>query len=214
MMSSDDFDVARIVPSMRDLPAGLSMRRRSLALIAALGGDDGDASLGDVARLEETVRGYSTAATGPELRLLARATKDLPVLATAPCRSALDCQRNRYFGADGVCIDPSQGTHWEELLGVARSMRMMPLVLVPSVAEAAGLAASEARAFVLHGGIEHVLAASTLFQKAAVLVVDWSTATPDAADLRALSGHVDAVLVSAACHRDEAFEALVAELDA
>jgi len=212
-LSGDDFDLARIVPSTRDLLAGLAMRRRSVALIPFIEGDAATTGIADIERLRDSVRAFACDAFGPPLREVAQATRDVPLLVTRACQSAEDCQRARYHGADGVCIDPQAMVTGEELFLVARSMRMMPLAFGTEAPPTASVTANMTRAFILNGSLEQVLLSASAFPRQAVLVVDWSRTLPCADDLARLRGHIDAVLVGARLHRTPEFIELVDSLD-
>lgn len=205
---SDDFDVGRIVPSTRDLVAGLAMRRRSLSLVPWLDAADPTAPT-DAERLAEHVRAFATDADGAMLRALARAAGDVPLLSTRPCHTALEIQRARYFGADGVVL-ADEAPRLDELLHLARSMHLTPLV--PRTRETAERAAVGARAWLvdLEGDALVDLAA---MDPRAVLVVFRARSALEAEAARALLGVVDALIVPPSLHRAAGFDALVDELD-
>ncbi len=213
-MIREDFNVGRIVPSTRDLLAGLGMRRRSLALVPFIESSAGDGGLGDIERLRDTVRAFASDASGAVLRGIALATSDVPVLLTTACRTAEDCQRGRYDGADGVCIDPTSSANFPELLRVAHSMRMLPIVLATGATPFPPSTEREARAFVIDGSLEQVLFNAASFPRQAVLIVDWTEYAFSPDELQRLSGHVDSVLVGPLCYRADGFQKLLEALDA
>lgn len=213
-MTRDDVDVARIVPSARDLSLALTPGRRSLVLVPFLDASALDAAEADLARLVESTRAFATNATGEAQRTLARATGDVPLLVTTPATSAEDCQRARYFGADGVCVPATAQVDVEATLLSARSMHMAPLLAVGDDLEASSAVAREARAWLLHGVDLTLARRAAALDRRRVLVVDASReGMVSAAMLRSLLGVVDAVLVPPELHRHEIYEALAAELD-
>jgi hypothetical protein len=204
------FDPARIVPSVRDLHAALATRRRTLTLVPNV------AVPADATQLADAVRALAGAIG--EVRGLATASADVPVLCVTPCRSAEDCQRARFFGADGVCITLDD---YAAVAAAARSMRMMPLALADGVDSAVRAEALGARAVLLTSGVDLAAVASRV-GKQVLLVADLSAAgaLPGAADptdevgLRALRGVVDAAIVPQAFYASTTFATLVDELDA
>jgi len=214
---NDDFDVGRIVPSMRDLVAGLAMRRRALSLVPLLDGDEPTLAT-DVARLDGVVRAFASSASSAPggdaetLRRIARAIGNTPLLALAPHATALDCQRSRYFGADGVALAP-EGRDVADVSGAARSMHMMPLAVADETTPPERLASAEGGAWLVRGTLPRMHALAAALPKKAVVVACGSAFAMNAQALRDLAGVVDAVVVSSATHRAAWFCALVDELD-
>jgi hypothetical protein len=212
---SETFDVGRIVPSMRDLVAGLAMRRRSLSLVPLLGAADAAA---DASRLDGVVRAFATrasAAMGGDpatLRATALAVGDAPLLALASHRTAEAIQRARFFGADGVAI-ALDATDPLELARVARSMHMMPLFVADDATTPEQLASTEAPAWILRGSLERVLRLAEAAPTKSVLVVDGGDLALDEPTLRGWLGRVDAVVVASDTHRAPWFAALAEALD-
>ncbi len=198
------FDPARIVPSTRDLHAALGTRRRSLALVPLVT----DAS--ELARLEDLVASFAVAAAGPLATAVATATRDVPLLCLAPCRTPLDCQRARYFGADGVCLAPASAAEWTALAQAARSMRMMPLCLASDPDSAAFAEQLGARALLIRGDADGI-AVSERIGKQLVLAIDWSARAVAAADLAQLVSRADAVIVPQSFHSAENFAELAGQ---
>jgi len=216
-----EVDVRQIVPSTRDLLQVLSTRRRNLALVGEIGVEGAATS---AARLDEAnVSAFAFAAAGEAMTDGARATKTVPSLCLAAVATREDCQRARFFGADGVCIDVAlPPAEWDALAKVARGMRMLPLALVRSDADGELAMKAGARALVLRA--DTVAAVIALAQKAprsVTLVADVAreeegarvASSVDAAALRALVGVVDSAVVPAAVHAAADFGDLVAELD-
>jgi hypothetical protein len=198
------FDVARIVPSTRDLLSGLATRRRSLAIVPLVSG--ASETLFDA-------RAFAATGANATMAASATATRDVPLLCLDVCRSVSDCQRARFFGADGVCFEPGDEASFAGLSNTARSMRMMALAFARDPAQAAASSAFGARAIVVRGGGDLAVAVSAALAKQTVLVIDWSLRTPSPDELRSLVGHVDAVIVPAALFMDPAFAQLSEELD-
>lgn len=211
MQHAEPFDVARIVPSVRDLPASLAMRRRALVLVPLLDEQDPASALVDLERLRDSVRAVAISTPSPASERLARASGDLPLLALAPCRAALDCQRARFHGADGVCLDA--GADWPSLALAARSMRMMPLVRAADAASPVVLAEQGAPAIVVAGSLDAIATEVASIDRRVVLVADVSDRAVGKEELRALLGVVDAAIVAPALHRLPAFLDWIEELD-
>ena len=89
-----DFDVSRIVPSTRDLLAAIHTRRKGLALVPHIDGDDEEAVAAEVARLDGLdVRAFALSQAGVLARAAATSTNSTPSLCLAEATSAEDCQR-------------------------------------------------------------------------------------------------------------------------
>jgi hypothetical protein len=204
-----DFDIARIVPSTRDLFGALATRRKGLALLPLIEGDPAGQTQLEVARLDEMdVRAFAHSAVGESLQQAATSSSSTPSLCFAVAPDADGCQRARFFGADGVCI-PSAS--WADLSKTAQSMRMMA---IGHAVDAEGAVAAQqvgARAIVIEAALEVVLAASKRLPSPTILIARLADADPET--IRALSGHVDAAIVPADVHRSDAFEALLEALD-
>ena len=206
-----EFDVRHLVPSMRDLVAGVAMRRRSLSLVPMLRGEL-ETVKADVSRLDGVVRAYATDAVGDAMRAVSRECEACPLLALAECRTAADCQRARFFGADGVAIAHDT----EDPLALsksARSMHMMPLFVLDGSTRDENLVTSERSALLLRGSLDHVRALAEATPTKSVVVVDGSSLVLDPSLLRAFLGTVDAVIVSEATHRAPWFAAVADDLD-
>jgi indole-3-glycerol phosphate synthase len=203
-----DFDVARIVPSTRDLFGALAMRRRGLALVPVVGGDPEAAAL-EAARLEE-LEVRALAVPEPESAVV-RATS-LPVLCAAPRSTVEECQRARYHGADGVVLACGDESTWRNLAASAQSMRMMAMAWVESGDAARALVSWGARAVVLRAPT--VAAARLVAQEvpaSTVLVAE--VAGLDEAGIAELEGAVDAALVERAVFTQPGFAGLVQRFD-
>lgn len=215
------FDVSEIVPSTRDLLQVLSTRRRNLALAAEIGsGDPGS----EAARLADAnVSAFALAEAGPAMVAAARATKTVPSFCLAAVATREDCQKARFYGADGVCIDASlPATEWDNLAKIARGMRMLPLALARTEAEVELAGKAGARAVVLRASTAaEVLALAQKAARGVTLVADIAPSegatraigSADAAALRELMGKVDSAVVPTAVCSSESFGDLVAELD-
>lgn len=216
-----EVDVSQIVPSTRDLLQVTTTRRRNLALIGEIGAEG---AAQEAARLDElNVSAFGFAAATSAMTDGARATKTVPSLCLAAVASREDCQRARFHGADGVCIDvrlpPDQ---WDALAKIARGMRMLPLALVRGVEEVDLAGKAGARALLLRAGsAQEVIAMAQKAARGVTLVADVASSdgdargasTADAAALRSLLGKVDSAVVPPAVHADAGFTDLVAELD-
>jgi hypothetical protein len=216
-----EFDVRQIVPSTRDLLQVLSTRRRNLALVGEIGPER---AAEEAARLDDAnISAFAFAEAGPALTAGARATKTVPSLCLAAVATREDCQRARFHGADGVCIDVAlPAVEWDALAKVARGMRMLPLALARSEADVDLAMKAGARAIVLRAATAADVAA--LAQKAprsVTLVADVAAqedgsraaSTADADALRALAGKVDSAVVPPGVHASAGFADLVAEVD-
>jgi hypothetical protein len=205
-----DFDVSQIVPSMRDLSNAIATRRMSLALVPRVDGDD---VAHEVGRLDQLgVGAVAIAEVGEDLRTAARSTLETPTLSLSPAKSAEDCQRARFYGADGVCIEAVDEQAWTTLSQTVRSMRMMPLCIVRSGGALTQAEAWGVRAVLIHApDAEVALKSAASASRTTVVVVAIADADGDA--LRALRGQVDAAVVPPSLHRAEGFASLLAELD-
>ncbi len=199
-MSTDDFDLSRIVPSTRDLFGALATRRRGLALVTECDGAD---AAGRLDALE--VRALAHPSGGPAMRQAATATLALPMLLLAPLDDALACQRARFFGADGVCLRDVG------LAKTAQSMRMMALGWAADAGAAAAAVAAGARAVLVHAAFAEVERAAAQLPAPTLLVAQLTD--PSADRLRALAGRVDAAVVPRDIHASKGFAALLDELD-
>jgi len=198
------FDVARIVPSTRDMLAALAMRRSSLSMLPHV------EERVQVGRLDELgVRGLACDSADDKLQSIATASRDLPSLLLAPCSNATDCQRARFFGADGVCLAAGDEAEWQALSQAARSMRMMPLARVINAETAAAAVQWGARALFVAANAVAELAG--VIDKPTIVVADARQLDVDA--LRSMNGKIDAAIVTSQVFTAPAFEALLDELD-
>ena len=216
-----EFDVRQIVPSTRDLLQVLSTRRRNLALIGEIGPER---PAEEAARLHDAnVSAFAFAAAGDAMTSGARATKTVPSLCLAAVASREDCQRARFHGADGVCIDASlPPTEWDNLAKIARGMRMLPLALAHTEAEVELATKAGARAVVLRAATApEVLALAQKAPRNVTLVADVAAqdgaartaSTADAEALRTLAGKVDSAVAPQIVHASAGFAELVEEVD-
>jgi hypothetical protein len=216
-----EVDVRQIVPSTRDLLQVLSTRRRNLALVGEIG-PEGAAV--EATRLDEAnVSAFAFADAGDAMTDGARATKTVPSLCLGAVATREDCQRARFFGADGVCIDVAlPPAEWDALAKIARAMRMLPLALVRTEADVELAMKAGARALVLRADTAAaVLVLANRVPRTVTLVADVAqqdgasrlASAADAEALRALSGKVDSAVVPAAVHAAAGFADLVAEVD-
>lgn len=216
-----EFDLRQIVPSTRDLLQVLSTRRRNLALVGEIGPERADE---EAARLSEVnVSAFAVAAPGEAMTAGARATKTVPSLSLQAVATREDCQRARFFGADGVCIDVAlPPAEWDALAKVARGMRMLPLALVRTEADIDLAMKAGARAILLRADTAAaVIALARRAPRSVTLVADVAqqdgaarvASAADAGGLRALVGNVDSAVVPPAVHAAAGFAELVAEVD-
>jgi hypothetical protein len=206
-----EFDAGSIVPSTRDLLQVITTKKRSLALIAAVGPDR---PAEDAARLHDlNVSALAFAEPGPPMQLGAGATKTVPSLCLLPAPDRDACLRARFHGADGVCIDAAMPLdEWDKVAKHARSMRMLPLALVADAAGAEAAVKAGARAIVIRAASsDEVLTIAKTVPKPLTVVAEIADA--DAGALRALVGSVDAAVVPAALHGAPGFADLIAEVD-
>lgn len=199
-----DFDVARIVPSIRDFAGAVRTQRNGLALVPLVSAEDVE---GQVARLTALdVRALAFGEAGEACLSLARASESTPVVLLSVATDEKACQRARFFGADAVALE---ATAYGELRKTVQSMRMMPIAVV---SDEAGLsAAEEARVVLLRGALERVLALAARVGRSVITMAE--VAGADGAELARLRGHVDAAIVPLAVHESAAFESLLDELD-
>ncbi|MEZ4295301.1 MAG: hypothetical protein R3B70_10030 [Polyangiaceae bacterium] len=216
-----EIDVRQIVPSTRDLLQVLSTRRRNLALVGEL---SAERPTDEASRLDEAnISAFAFNEAGPPMTDAARATKTVPSLCLGAVATREDCQRARFFGADGVCIDVAlPPAEWDGLAKVARGMRMMPLGLVRSEADMELAQKAGARAVVVRAGtVDELLAIAQKAPRGLILVADVAAqegaarvvGSADAAAIRALSGKVDSAIVPAPVHAGPEFAELVEEVD-
>lgn len=206
-----EIDVSSIVPSTRDLLQVISTRRRSLALLAEIGGER---PAEEAARLHDiNVSAFAFAEPSEVMTLAARSTKTVPSLCLANVTERGGCVAARFYGADAVCIDALlPPDEWEKLAKVARSMRMAPVALASSADGAKAALSAGARAILLRGGsAAEVVAMADALPRSLVLVAEVAGADADA--LRALAGHVDAAIAPSGVHTAKGFSGLVSELD-
>jgi len=216
-----EFDVRQIVPSTRDLLQVLSTRRQNLALVGEIGPER---AAGEAARLHDAnISALALAAPGEAMTDGARATKTVPSLSLAPVTTREDCQRARFFGADGVCIDVAlPPAEWDALAKVARGMRMLPLALVRSESDVELAMKAGARAAVLRAEtVAAVLALALKMPRGITLVADVAAqqegarlaSAADSEAVRALAGKVDSAVIGSAVHGSAGFAELAAEVD-
>lgn len=206
-----EFDAGSIVPSTRDLLQVIATKKKSLALIAAVGPDH---PAEDAVRLHDlNVSALAFAEPGPAMRLGATATKTVPSLCLLPVQDRDACLRARYHGADGVCVDAALPLdEWDKLAKHARSTRMLPLALVADVAGAEAAVKAGARAVLIRAASsEAVLEIAKTLPRALTVVAEIADA--DAAALRALLGGVDAAVVPPTLHTAPGFADLILEVD-
>jgi len=206
-----EFDAGSIVPSTRDLLQVITTKKKSLALIAAVGPDR---PAEDAARLHDlNVSALAFAEPGPAMQLGASATKTVPSLCLAPAQDRDACLRARFHGADGVCIDAAMPLdEWDKIAKHARSMRMLPMALVADAAGADAAVKAGARAVVIRAASsEAALEIAKTLPRALTVVAEIADA--DAGALRALLGGVDAAVVPGAVHAAPGFADLIAEVD-
>jgi indole-3-glycerol phosphate synthase len=205
-------DVGSIVPSTRDLLQPIATRRKTLSLIAQLGEDR---SAEEAARLDElSVSAFSFAEPGPALQLAARATKTVPSLCLHPASDQDALLTARYYGADGVCIDDKLPVEaWDKLAKTARTMRMLPLAMAHSAAGVEAAVKAGAKALLLSAPTAAELCALAAAVPRSMILVG-SLESAEAASIRGLLGHIDALIVPPSVHAAPGFTELLAELDA
>ncbi len=205
-----DFDVGAIVPSTRDLLQALTTRKRGLALVPLLDGDDAAARASGLD--DAGIAAFACSEAGPSMSLVARATRSIPVIGLLGVVDREQALRARFFGADGVTVEPvADKPSLEALARDVRATRMLPLVQVRDAAQAERAADVAARAVVLRAdSVEALLSMASAFDASAVLVA-W-VPTIDGTGLAALRGRVDAAVVSPSVWDVAAFAELVTEL--
>ncbi len=200
------FDVARIVPSTRDLAGAVRMQRSGLALLPLLEPRYIEA---EVRRLDALdVRALAIREGGEACLLAARATNATPLLLLAAAETTEACQRARFYGADCVSL-AAEG--FSEHAQTVQSMRMMPAAFVNAVAAARVAEAAGARVMLVQGDLDTLLAVSGAVDRRITLIAD--PVSEQESVLRQLTGHVDAVVVSSAIHAQDTFASLLDELD-
>lgn len=211
-----EFSVSRIVPSTRDLFDALSTRRKSLALIPRIEGNTSEEVRQHAQRLDGfDVRAFARSAADVITQDLARSTSTIPTLCTSEITNAEDCQRARFFGADGIVIRADGNANWQTLSKTAQSMRMMVVGLVTNEETATLLQKIGARAMLLRASSSaELLRLADTAKGASLLLADLlPDGLGDEEDLRALLGKVDAALVRETFHAGRSFECLQDELD-
>ena len=206
-----DVDVGSIVPSTRDLLQAISTRRRNLALIGLIGGEQ---PAEEAARLSDlNVSALAHAEPVPAMALAARATKTVPSLCLLAATDRTHFLAARQLGADGVCIDALLPLEeWDRLAKTARTMRMLPLALARDAAGVEAAVKTGARAILLRAATAAEVLDLAARAPAGVTLVG-HVEEADAAAIRALAGKVDAAVVPPGVHADRAFAELVAEVD-
>jgi len=202
-------DVGRIVPSNRDLFGALATRRKTLSLIPRIEPNEATSEVArEVARVAALdVRAYAMPTADAQLQIAATSSKSTPALCLQPATTLGDCQRARFFGADGVVIAASDATGWETLSKAAQSMHMVALARATDLASAEQSVAWGARALLIEGQSEFAAIAASLPKT--ILVAHASSVEA----LRSYVGVVDAAVLSEAIHASADFEALLDELD-
>lgn len=198
-----DFDIARIVPSIRDFAGAVRTQRDGLALVPLVPAEDADAHVRRLTALD--VRAFASRDGGEPLLLAARAAESKAIALLAVAGDVEACQRARFYGADAVAVEPAA---YAALRKTVQSMRMMPIAVV---SDETGLGSCEARVLLLRGSLERVLALAAVVEKNVITVAEIADANGTA--LRHLSGQVDAAIVPVAVHESAAFESLLDELD-
>jgi hypothetical protein len=204
-VSDEVVDVGRIVPSTRDLFGALATRRKTLSLIPRIEHDEVASEVARVAAVD--VRAYAMPAADAQLQIAATSTKSTPALCLQPATTLEDCQRARFFGADGVVIAASDAASWEALSKAAQSMHMVALARATDLASAEQSVAWGARAVLIDGQTDLAAIAASLPKT--ILVAHASSVEA----LRSYVGVVDAAVLSEAIHASADFEALLDELD-
>jgi hypothetical protein len=202
-------DVGSIVPSTRDLLQAIATRRKGLALVAQIG-EDRPAE--EAARLDALdVPAFCFAEPGPAMQAAARATKTVPTLCLRPACAREDLLAARFYGADGVCIDDKLPRDaWDKLAKDARATRMLAIALGR---DAAAAAAAGARVLLARARSASELCALAAAAPRSMTLVGALEEAPDAAAIRALRGHIDALIVPPAVHAAPELAALLAELE-
>ena len=161
------------------------------------------------------MRAFARSRADTATQELARSTRSIPTLCTNEATNAEDCQRARFFGADGIVIRTDSSSDWQALSKTAQSMRMMAVGLVSSDETAALLQESGARAILLRASSSaELLRLADATKGAALLLADLAPdGLGDEEDLRALLGKVDAALVPEALHAGGSLADLQDELD-
>jgi indole-3-glycerol phosphate synthase len=209
-------DVGSIVPSTRDLYQVIATRKRSMALVAQLG-EARPAE--EAARLHElNVSAFCFTESGPAMQAAARATRTVPSLCLRPASDREDFLAARFYGADGVCLDDKLPMDaWDKLAKNARTTRMLPLAVAHDASGVEAAVKAGARVLLLWASSAAELCAlATSVPRAMTLVGAIGSGTEteaDAAAIRALRGHVDAVIVPPGVHQAPGFAELVTELD-
>jgi indole-3-glycerol phosphate synthase len=215
------FDVRHIVPSTRDLLQALSTRRNNLAIIGEISSGDPAA---EARRLDEAnVSALAFAAADSAMLDGASAIKNAPVLCLSLVTTRKDCQRARFFGADGVCIDVAMPPdQWDLLAKAARAMRMLPVALARTAEQVDGAMKAGARALLLRAGsLEEVTALASKLPRHVTLIADIAgeedsgrvASKMSDADVRGLARKVDSAILPPAVHASAGFGDLVAEVD-
>jgi indole-3-glycerol phosphate synthase len=216
-------DVGSIVPSTRDLFQVIATRKRSMALVAQLG-EARPAE--EAARLHElNVSAFCFAEPGPAMQAAARATKTVPSLCLRPASDREEFLAARLYGADGVCIDDKLTPDaWDKLAKNARTTRMLPLAVAHDAAGVEAAIKAGARVLLVWASSASELCALAATVPRAMTLVGAirggegaaggeGAGEADATAIRALRGHVDAVIIPPSVHEAANFAELVTELD-
>ncbi len=127
-----------------------------------------------------------------------------PVTGTEECRIA------RYYGADGVAVGAGD-VELKSIADTARSMRMQAFPLAADMAAAEKVVKEiHARALILKAPSASEIAAFAAATRGVTIIA--APAVVDAAALRELLGHADAVLIPSSIYAAPGFAELAREL--
>jgi hypothetical protein len=199
-------DISSLVPSTRDLLQAIGTRRKRLALVPLVDGED------DARKLAAAgVAAFAVAAPGEVMRAVSAAVGSNPVLSLAPIAGDDDAFAARASGADAVIIPLDAPGGWDAAAAAGRSTHMAALALVTDDESAELAAKSRARAAVIR--VSAASDVAPLIKKLGSMCVLAQVPAADEKALRALRGVVDAAIVESDLYLSTSFDSLREELD-
>jgi hypothetical protein len=204
------FNIGTLVPSTRDLLQAVRTRRAGLALLPLLASEEPAREA--LRSVESGVTALAMSEPGSAMEEAAAATR-VPMLCLRLVAAKEDYLAARAYGADAILLDPSvDPAARADLAKGARSTRMMALEVARDPAQAKRAADAGARALLLQGPDVAAIRALATGLPSNITLLAWPERAAEA-DLRKLTGAVDAAVVGVDVYGVTGFERLVSELN-